>query len=45
MVDETKKQKFENLDKVLDDDNYVDLPAQRKRTFKYADAKNIMKIN
>ena len=45
MVDETKKQKFENLDKVLYEDNYVDLPAQRKRTFKYADAKNTMKIN
>ena len=34
-----KKQKFKNLDEVLDEDNYVDLPAQRKRTFKNADVK------
>ena len=40
-----KKQKFKNLDKFLNEDNYVDLLAQRKRTFKYADTKNIMKIN
>ena len=40
-----KKQKFKNLDEVLDEDNYVDLPTQRKRTFKYADAKNALKIN
>ena len=35
-----KKQKFKNLDEDLDEDSYVDLLAQRKRTFKYADAKN-----
>ena len=40
-----KKQKFKNLDKALDQDNYVDLPAQRKRTFKHADAENTMNIN
>ena len=40
-----KKEKFKNLDKVLDEDSYVDLPVQRKRTCKYADVKNTMKIN
>ena len=40
-----KKQKFKNLDKVLDEDNYVNLPAQRKCIFKHEDAKNTMKIN
>ena len=40
-----KKQKFKNLDEVANEDNYVDPPTQRKHTFKYADAKNTMKIN
>ena len=38
-----KKQKFKNLEEVLDEDNYVDLPTQRKCTIKYADAKKYFK--
>ena len=40
-----KKQKFRNLDAVLDESNYKHLPSQRKRTFKYSDAKKTMQIN
>ena len=40
-----KKQKFKNLVEVLNEDNYIDLPAQKKRTFQYADTANTMKIN
>ena len=40
-----KKQKFRNLDAVFDESNYKHLPSQRKRTFKYSDAKKTMQIN
>ena len=40
-----KKQKFKNLEEVLDEDSYFDLLAQRIDTFKYADATNTMKIS
>ena len=39
-----KKQKFKNLDEVLDENKYIDLPVQRNRTFKYSDAKKTMEI-
>ena len=40
-----KKRKFRNLDVVLDESNYKHLSSQRKRTFKYSDAKKTMPIN
>ena len=40
-----KKQKFRNLDAVLDESNYKHLPSQQKCTFKYSDAKKTMQIN
>ena len=33
------KQKFKNLTEVLNEANYSDVPAQKKRTFHYSDAK------
>ena len=40
-----KKQKFRNLGAVLDESIYKHLPSQRKRTFKYFDAKKTMQMN
>ena len=43
-IEQPKKQKFKNLDQVLNEDKYCDLLAQRKRFWKYADAKKPIKI-
>ena len=40
-----RKQKFKNLNKVLDESNYVDLPAQPDLGFSYTDARKTMTIN
>ena len=40
-----KKQKFRNLDAVLDESNYKHLPSHQKCTFKYSDAKKTMQLN
>ena len=39
-----KKQKFQNLDDVLDESKYTEAPNQRKRKFKNSDAKKTMEI-
>ena len=36
---------MKNLDEVLDERNYVDLPAQPGRSFPYIDARKTMAIN
>ena len=38
------KQKFKNLIEVLNEANYSDVPAQKKRTFHYSDAKETVNI-
>ena len=38
------KQKFKNLTEVLNEANYSDVPAQKKRTFHYSDAKKTVNI-
>ena len=43
-IEQPKKQKFKNLDQVLDEDKYCDLLAQRKRFCKHTDAKKPIKI-
>ena len=40
-----RKQKLKNLDKVLDESNYVDLPAQPDLSFSFTDARKTMTIN
>ena len=40
-----RKQKFKNLDEVLDESNYVDLPAQPDLSFSYTDAMKTITIN
>ena len=40
-----RKQKFKNLNEVLDDSNYVDLPVQPELSFSYIDARKTMTIN
>ena len=40
-----RKQKFKNLDEVLDEINYDDLPAQPDLSFSYKDARNTIAIN
>ena len=40
-----RKQKFKNLDEVLDESNYVDLTAQPDLSFSYIDARKTMTIN
>ena len=35
------KQKFKNLTEVLNEANYSDVPAQKKRTFHYSDTKKL----
>ena len=38
------KQKFKNLIEVLNEANYSDVPAQKKRTFHYSDVKETVNI-
>ena len=38
------KQKFKNLTEVLNEANYSDVPAQKKCTFHYSDAKKTVNI-
>ena len=38
------KQEFKNLTEVLNEANYSDVPAQKKRTFHYSDAKKTVNI-
>ena len=40
-----RKHKFKNLDEVLNETNYVDLPAQPDLSFSYTDARKTMPIN
>ena len=40
-----RKQKFKNLDEVLDESNYVDLPVQPDHSFSCTDARKTMTIN
>ena len=40
-----RKQKFKNLEEVLDESNYVDLTAQPDLSFSYTDARKTMTIN
>ena len=40
-----RKQKFKNLNEVLDESNYADLPAQPDLSFSYTDARKTMTIN
>ena len=39
-----KKQKFKNLEEVLDENKYADLPAQEDFSFNYSDAKKTKQI-
>lgn len=43
-VDLPKKQRFKNLSEVLNENNYVDVPSQPNRTFKYSDAKKTVNM-
>ena len=43
-IEQPKKQKLKNLDKVLDEGKCQDLPAQQKCCFKYMGAKKTVKI-
>ena len=43
-IEQSKKQKLKNLDKVLDEGKCQDLPAQQKCCFKYMGAKKTVKI-
>ena len=40
-----RKQKFKNLDEVLDESNYVDLPVQPELSFSYTDERKTMTLN
>ena len=40
-----RKQKFKNVDEVLDESNYVDLPAQPELSFSFTDAMKTITIN
>ena len=39
-----RKQKFKNLNQVMNENNYLDIPGQTKNVFRYQDTKNSMKI-
>ena len=43
-VELSRKQKFKNLEDVLDDNNYVELPPKQDRTFSYNDVKETVNI-
>ena len=39
-----RKQKFKNLDQVMNVNNYLDIPGQLKKVFRFQDVKKTMKI-
>lgn len=43
-VELPRKQKFKNLDEVLDESNYADAPVQPNLTFEYSDARKTVNI-
>ena len=40
----TRKQKFKNLNQVMNENNYLDIPGQPKKVFRYQDTKKTIKI-
>ena len=42
--EQARKQKFKNLHQAMNENNYLDIPGQPKKVFRYQDAKKTMKI-